>query len=181
VKPKLTLITGMPGSGKTTLADLLRERGYRVMTMGDVIRAEAERRGLTPSPATLGQVAQALREEGGESVIAERCCELLGEAPQPLQAIDGIRSMREVETFRKHFQTLLVAVHASPSTRFKRLKARGRSDDPQDPKVFHQRDARELGFGVGEAIALADIMLVNEGSVEDLHRSASQALWGEKP
>jgi dephospho-CoA kinase len=35
---RLILITGMTGSGKTTLSGIIRETGLKVVTMGDVIR-----------------------------------------------------------------------------------------------------------------------------------------------
>jgi dephospho-CoA kinase len=43
-RDRLTLITGMSGSGKTTLAEMFEENGYRVITMGDVIRDIARER-----------------------------------------------------------------------------------------------------------------------------------------
>jgi len=39
-------ITGMPGSGKSLVADAAKQLGFRVVSMGDVIREEAERRGV---------------------------------------------------------------------------------------------------------------------------------------
>jgi dephospho-CoA kinase len=70
----------------------------------------------------------------------------------------------EVETFRKKANVILVAVHASPKRRFELLKERGRSDDPITRDAFTKRDERELGVGIGEAIAMADEVVSNERS-----------------
>jgi dephospho-CoA kinase len=61
-----------------------------------------------------------------------------------------------------------VAVHASPRTRCERLISRGRSDDPKNWEEFVERDSRELSVGIGNVIALAEEMLVNEASIDDL-------------
>jgi len=166
---KFILITGMSGSGKTTLASYATEYGYRVTTMGDVIRDLARERGLEPTPRNLSHMAQGIRKEGGNAAVAEKCIEKLKSEGSSKVAVDGIRSLDEVEAFRRAFgDTLLLAVYSSPTTRFLRLKKRGRSDDAGDWEIFYQRDLRELGFGVGSAIALADRMIINEGSLEDL-------------
>jgi len=171
-RARLILITGMSGSGKTTLARYAAERGYEVTTMGDVIRELARERGLEPTPRNLGLVAEGIRREGGDAAVAERCIEGLRRRDADRVAIDGIRSLEEVEAFREAFSDApLLAIHASPRARFLRLKARGRSDDPGGWEAFAQRDRRELGFGVGSTIALAEHMIVNEGSLRDLKRA----------
>ncbi len=67
-------------------------------------------------------------------------------------------------------------VFASPATRFNRLKQRGRSDDPKNREMFDKRDLTELKVGIGSVIALADHILVNEGSKEDLFSKIDQLL-----
>jgi len=37
-------ITGMPLAGKTLLAEILEEKGFSVLDMGDVVRIEMEKR-----------------------------------------------------------------------------------------------------------------------------------------
>jgi len=170
-RDRLTLITGMSGSGKTTLAEMFEENGYRVITMGDVIRDIARERGLEPTPKNLGSIAEGIRQEGGDAAVARKCVERLEGLRERKIIVDGIRSLSEVTVFRKHFDVLLVAVHASPRTRYKRLKGRHRTDDPQDWDDFETRDRRELGFSLGWAVALADHMIVNEGSLEELDRA----------
>ena len=171
-RARLILITGMTGSGKTTLASYAKEHGYRVTTMGDVIRDLARERGLEPTPRNLGLVAKGIRREGGDAAVAERCIEKLRREDAARVVVDGIRSMEEVKAFRDAFSDiLLLAVHSSPRTRFLRLKRRGRSDDPRSLEDFSRRDRRELGFGVGSTIALADHMIVNEDSLQELKRA----------
>jgi dephospho-CoA kinase len=173
---KLLLITGMAGSGKTTLANLLRDRGYTLFTMGDVIRHEVRVRSLSPTPENLGRVAKEIREAGGDEAVAKKCIPLmLGELNEKV-ALDGIRSLDEVYAFEEVFKIYMVATHASPETRYRRLRRRGRSDDPVNRRLFRERDLRELGFGMGEAIAMSDYIITNEDSVDELERRLEDVL-----
>ena len=165
---RIILVTGMSGSGKTTLINHFNKRGVASVTMGDVIRGLARERGLPPTPENLGRLATGIREEEGDDAVAKLCVEKIHRMPEDLILVDGIRSIREVEVFSKEFEVALVAVFVDQQTRYARLSARGRSDDPPDMVTFKARDARELSFGLGHAIALADHTVLNEGSLEDL-------------
>jgi dephospho-CoA kinase len=167
-RKRLILITGMSGSGKTTVAEMFQKEGYSIITMGDVIRELATERGLEQTPQVLGSLAKEMREEHGDGAVAVECVKKLQKTDEDLVVVDGIRSLAEVDVFKESFDAVLVATHASPETRFKRLNERGRSDDPNDLRVFRERDMRQLGFHMGWAIGLADHMIVNEGSIEDL-------------
>ena len=172
----IILVAGMPGSGKTMLSSVAREMGIPVYVMGDVIREEARRRGLEPTPANLNMVARLLREEHGPAVVAERVAEKLARDTSRVVLVDGVRSLVEVEVFRRLGRVVIVAVHASPRTRFERLRRRGRPGDPVSWEEFRQRDMTELGFSLGSVIALADYMLVNESSQDEFRENARRLL-----
>jgi len=152
----------MPGAGKSTAAQALVSRGWKRVVMGDVIRAETKRRGLEPNAKNTGDVMRLLRKERGEAAVAELCLETISKMKTEKVVVDGVRSMAEVDAFKKKASVLLVAVEASPSRRFELLKERGRSDDPLTFDMFLERDRRELGVGIGRAIALADESVSNE-------------------
>ncbi len=179
MKPrKLILVAGMPGSGKSLISQVARDMGIQVFTMGDVIRQEVKRRGMEPTPANLNLVARELRRMYGPRVVAERILEEIKKSSCDMILIDGVRSLDEVEVFRSYVPSVvIVAVHASPRTRFERLRARGRAGDPRTWEEFTARDMMELGFGLGSVIALADYMFVNEGiDVEEARRLARKLL-----
>jgi dephospho-CoA kinase len=164
-KDKLVLgVTGMPGSGKSLVVQLAqKEKGYDAVAMGDVVREETKNRNLQPTPENIGKVMLDLRQKEGSAVIAKRCIPKIASTKGQKVIIDGIRSLDEVEEFKKHYPIFsIVAVHASPETRFQRLYHRRRSDDASQWKVFNERDARELSVGLGSAIAMAEDMVVNE-------------------
>jgi dephospho-CoA kinase len=158
----IVTITGMPGAGKSTAAQALVAKGWKRVVMGDVIRAETKRRGLEPTAENTGDVMRDLRRRHGDAAVAELCLKTIQESRADLVVVDGIRSITEVETFRKSAKVLLIAVHASPTRRYALLRERGRSDDPLTMDMFDRRDDRELEVGVGKAIALADEVVSNE-------------------
>ena len=167
----------MPGSGKTVFTRVARELGLPVVVMGDIVREEVERRGMKPTPESFGKVMLDLRRRHGKGVIAIRCIPRILESQSRVVIVDGVRSMEEVEEFRKAFpEFVLVAVHSSPKTRFRRIYARGRRDDSRAWRGFKRRDDRELRVGIGSAIASAELMLVNEGSLERFEEEVKQVL-----
>lgn len=160
-------LAGMPGAGKSAVVKVAEETGYAIVVMGDIVREEVEKRSMKPTPKNVGKIMLELRRMEGEAVIARRCVPKIEKAMEQKVLVDGVRSLSEVEEFEKHFLRFsLVAVHASPETRFERLYRRRRSDDPRNWEISHERDMRELTVGLGNAIAMAEYIIVNEGSLK---------------
>ncbi len=160
-------LTGMPGAGKSLAVEVAKVMGYGIVVMGDVVREETTKRGLESTPENIGKIMLELRQNEGKGVMAQRSIPKIEHTKEQKIIVDGIRSLSEIEEFKKHFRNfVLVAVHASPETRFKRLFSRRRSDDPENWEIFHKRDVRELSVGLGEAIAMAEYVVVNEEEMQ---------------
>ncbi len=171
---KLIVTVGMPGSGKDELLGVARSMGLATLKMGDLVREETRRRGLGLTNPNLARVASEERAKHGAGVWAQRALPKLTETRM---LVDGCRSDDEVTVFRHHFGDLFVlGIFASPETRHGRMSSRGRTDDGVDLQEYYDRDRRELKWGIGNAFALADGMLVNEGSLDQFRRDARAML-----
>jgi dephospho-CoA kinase len=177
-KRLIVCLTGMPGAGKSSVASFLKEKGFSVVTMGDVIREEASRQGLEPTDINLGKMMLKLRQDLGPGAVGQIVLQKLareeeGSNSNNAVVIDGIRSIAEVEILKKAGHVRLLAIHASQDTRLKHLRKRGREDAPSDGDEFTGRDKRELSVGVSEAIALANEMISNNDlTLEQLKQRA---------
>ena len=170
-------IAGMPGAGKGVFRQVVQNLDYPFVIMGDEVREEVKLRNLRPTPENMGKTMLSLRETEGSATIAKRCIPKIEIQNHKIVFIDGIRSLVEVQEFKKHFPDfMLLAIHASPKTRYKRLFHRKRSDDPSDWETFIERDLRELEIGMGSVIAVADYMIVNEGSITQLKQKTRRFL-----
>jgi len=158
---------GLPGSGKGEAATQAEAFGIPVVTMGDVIRQACRDRGLDPAEHH-GEVAQALREENGPGAIAEESLPQIEDAlgDSDVVLVDGVRSGVEVDQFEAAFgdDFTLVSIEAPAELRKERLTERGR--DNLDGESLEERDERELGFGMGEAMERADVRIENTESLE---------------
>ncbi|MBU7016984.1 MAG: AAA family ATPase [Theionarchaea archaeon] len=151
-------VVGMPGCGKSIFLNAAQKSNHTIISMGDAVRAETKKRGLPPE--SHGGVAEALRKEKGLSAVAY----LILDRITMNSIVDGVRGLEEIEVFSEHYAVDILAIHASPRTRFRRLKKRKRPGDPETWKEFTERDIRELTFGIGNVIALADYILLNEST-----------------
>ncbi len=173
---KIICITGMPGSGKGVVAQVAKSKGIPVFVMGDVVREEATRRNLPHKPEVLNMIARELREKEGLDAVAKRLATKIEKISENVVVVDGVRSLHEVNVFKKYGDVVIIAVHASPKTRFKRILSRKRPGDPKTWEEFVERDFTELEFGVGNVIALADYMIVNEGDINNTISIANKIL-----
>lgn len=169
VKYVFICITGMPGSGKSLVVSSIKHLADMSISMGDVIRREAVKRGIKPTSKSLMELAKEVRREYGSNYVALEVIKEASKTGAKAVIVDGVRSLDEVNTFKGFGDVYLIAIHSSPKTRFLRLSGRGREGDPKDWYEFVRRDMAELELGVGSVIALADLMIVNEDlSIDDL-------------
>ena len=172
---KVYIITGMPGAGKEELVQIAMSKGYDVIRMGDVVRSEAEKRNIQTNDRGIGGFANEERQKFGMGIWAARCIPFLKGKDT---VIDGSRGLEELSIFKKELgeDLRLLAIHTSPGKRFIRLQKRARADAPRTYDDFLERDDRELGWGLGSLIALADIMLINEGTLDEFRASVRAEL-----
>jgi dephospho-CoA kinase len=172
----IVAVVGMPASGKSTVAEMLsRVLGCPVIAMGDAVRRETARRGLSLTPENVERVAAALRAELGRGAVAYLVLDDVRRAVEEggCAIVEGARSPEEIPVLSRAGRVCIVAVHASPRRRLERLRARGRPGET-GWEALRLRDRANLDFGVGELIALADYMIVNEWGLEELERQVSR-------
>lgn len=177
---KIIATTGMPGSGKGEVLKFFEKKGIPAFVMRTVVQAELEKRGIPVNNQTLREFATELRRKEGPDVVARMCVPAItGLAKKhDVVLIDGIRGYVEVKFFKKTFTKdfTLIAIHAPPQLRFERLKVRRERWDMSEWDEFVWRDEKELGWGLGEAIALADFVVDNSGNLKQLHDQLEKIL-----
>lgn len=172
-------VTGLPGSGKSVVAKIIAsELKAPIYVMGDLVRREVLRRGLELSYENVERVANELRREKGDAAVAELLSEELKSVEGPL-VVDGLRSPKEAELLKsKGWNVVVVAVFSPRRLRAERLRGRGRVGESGDVwKLLEVRDRANISFGVAEAMALADYMIVNVSTLEDLEEEAKRIAW----
>ncbi len=171
----LIVIAGMPGAGKEEFVTVAHSKGYQVVRMGDVVREFASKTSVGVGDKGVGGFANEERQRYGYEIWAKRCVDRVSSQKT---IIDGSRGVMELKVYQDRFgkDIRLVAIHSSPSTRYPRLIERGREDAPKNREEFDARDERELSWGLGSLIALADVMIVNEGSLEGFKSSCTKVL-----
>ena len=159
-------ISGLPGSGKSLVSDIASKKGAIIVSMGDIIREEAKKRGESSK-----DTARNLREEFGDFIVAEltikKIKKLEDDETAKMIIVEGIRSPFEVDMFKENFDNFIIlSIFANPNLRFIRLQERMREDDSKDYVEFKKRDQMELDFGIGSVISLSDKIIINESDLE---------------
>ncbi|MBR5999322.1 MAG: AAA family ATPase [Candidatus Methanomethylophilaceae archaeon] len=171
---RLIISAGMPGAGKEEFLTAGMDAGVPFIRMGDVVRECYASSGAESKGLSVGEYAGGERKAYGADIWAKRVMERV---KSDLCIIDGCRSMDEINSFKKlGGDVTIVAIHASPKIRYERLVKRQRADAPANIGELDERDNRELSWGVGSVLALADHIIDNTGSLEDFHRKSAELM-----
>lgn len=162
----IVALTGMPGAGKTTVANYLAQKGIPLLIMGDVVREAAQNEGLEPTSDNLAKLMIELRKKNGPEAIAYLVANKIKNMKKEgnefgILIVDGIRSMAEIQVLKDVGDIKLLAIHGSITTRYSHIRERARSDVPSNIGEFDKRDRVEMGVGISDAIALADETISN--------------------
>jgi dephospho-CoA kinase len=176
---KIIAFTGMPASGKSEAVQLAKDKGIPVIRMGDLVWEETKRQSKPLNDKNVGSVATSMRKEYGMDVWAKRTVEKIHSLKKSSHlVIDGVRNMEEIEYFKKELGSdfFVVAIDASDELRRKRAIARGRTDDSKNLKDLEERDKREIRWGLQKVIADADLIIPNNGSLDQFQKQVLNVL-----
>jgi dCMP deaminase len=176
-------LTGLMGSGKGEIANVLKKRGYRYTSLSDIVREEASKHGLPHTREHLQNIGNELRAKGGASAIARLTREAVEKNPEAQWVIDGIRNPGEVRELQRLPDFHLIGLTAGTDTIVTRLLERKREGGSFTREQILERLEQEKGTNeplegqqVMACLEMVDYLIINEGSLEDLGRKLEHFL-----
>lgn len=166
---KILAFVGLAGSGKSTAAAYLKEKGYPSVYFGGVVLKALKDAGLEITPENEKKMRLELREKYGKDVIVNRIVEQIQhliEAGQKRIIADGLYTWTEYKILKKHFpkELKLVALVPPKSLRHKRIASR--PNRGMTLAEVNDRDHNEIELlEKGGPIAIADYFLTNQSGM----------------
>ncbi|NTU66436.1 MAG: AAA family ATPase [Candidatus Moranbacteria bacterium] len=168
---KIIAVIGLPGSGKSELISYLIEKyHWPKVYFGDVTFDEMKRRELPINEKNERMVREELREKYGKLHYADKVIEKIESLRgSEYVIVESLYMWEEYLRFKEEFgdDFVTIAVYASPKTRYNRLM--NREYRPLTEEESKSRDYAQIGnLSQGGPIAMADYLVVNEGTKEEL-------------
>jgi len=183
---KIYAIVGMCGAGKSVVSDFLVKQGCEFLRFGQITLDEIKNRDLEPSEQLEREIREGFRKQHGMAAFAilnqPKIDSLL---KQGSVVVDGLYSWSEYKVLKEKYgdQIKVIAVYASPKTRYSRITKRDDSDDPEmrnrrfTLEEAKARDKAEIeNIEKGGPIAMADYTLHNDCTIEVLNKQL-EVLW----
>ncbi len=182
---KIIGITGTLASGKTSIRDFfLSHFSSYFISLSDIIKEELIKEGKELKRENFVEKGNELRKKYGAHILVEVAILTLPESSdKQAVVIDGIRNPEEVKYLREKFgrEFVLIAVDAPREIRFKRLLERKKESDPRTFEKFIEMDEidagknqPEYGQRVHDCLRLADYLIINDSSMEDLNKKLEE-------
>lgn len=171
-KPLILALVGMPGAGKSSIVDYLKEAGYPSVYFGGITLKEIKKRGLDVTEENEKKVREELRELHGKEAYAKLISEEIDNlhaAGQHYIIADGLYSWSEYKFFKHKYgdNAVIVAIATPRKLRHERLAKR-----PERPLSEAEVSAREYAeienIEKGGPIANADYTVLNTKDVLSL-------------
>lgn len=177
MKKQIVAIVGMPGAGKSEVADFFVQKGYNYLRLGQLTLDQIKKQELEPTEANERIIRELLRRKHGMAAFAKLNFPKIEEFKGNV-VIDGLYSWEEYLAFKEKYPKMVcLAVYASPETRYSRLKDRAKRHKKDVDLKFRSfskeetksRDAAEIEkLHKAGPIAMADFTIVNEGNQQAL-------------
>lgn len=175
-------ITGLNASGKDTVAEYLKERGFYHFSLSDVLRQELRKQKKPLTRDNLIAIGNEMRKAFGPQILAELALKQVQDDKN--YVITSIRNPSEVKLLKARRDFLFITVKSSVKTRYERLQQRGEGRDKKIKtlKQFKDIEAKELKSDdptkqqLLACIKQAEVVVSNDAGLEELHNKINRLL-----
>jgi dephospho-CoA kinase len=178
-------VTGTNGAGKGAVVEYLKtEKGFAHYSVRDLIVEEVLRRNLDLNRTNIGETATSMRKEFEPAYFAKMFLERAKARGDKNVVIESIRTLAESDYLKKH-GAHLIGVDAPLAIRYERITSRGSVTDKVSLEEFRVQEDAEYTpadptdpsqMNVLGVLALADYIIKNDGTVEELHAKIEKML-----
>ena len=182
---KIIFVVGLTGSGKSIVSDELVKKGFAFVRLGQITLDRVKELGLKGEKSER-KVREGLRKEHGMAAYALLNIPKFDEFLKQSNVVgDGLYSWSEYKVLKEKYgdSMYVIAVYAPPEMRYSRLENRAvENDEKQRFRSFTRKEAKARDFAEienlekGGPIAMADFMIINTGTVEELKQKVQEIL-----
>lgn len=176
-------LTGVQGSGKDTVADYLKEKGFIYHSLSDILRDVCRSKNLEITRENLINIGNDLRNEFGNFVLAQKTITKIKENPSETNSIIvSIRNIGEVTELKKEKGFFLISVDAPIEIRYKRIQKRQKPEDKisfekfKEQEEFERKGVDENSQQLNKVIELSDFKIDNNSTIENLKEKTDEIL-----
>ena len=177
---KIIAFVGLAGAGKSSAVDYVTQKGFPKVYFGGVVLEAIADAGLDDTPENERYMREKLRADHGNDVIVRRIIKQIHNliaAGQRHIVVDGLYTWTEYKTLKHEFpgEMTVAAIITPRPLRYRRLSQR-----PVRPLTAHEAQERDWSeienLEKGGPIAIADHFIINDGSLERLHKQLDSEL-----
>lgn len=181
-------VTGSGGSGKDTIAEYLQKKGFSRYSCSDIIREKCAKEGLETTRENLIRVGNELRKKFGNGYLAGEILKKIKNDKPENSVVVSIRHPGEVEILKLDSGFKMIMIDAPLEIRYARTQDRNqnRPEDKDSFEKFKEHEEKErTGTGIGQQLNLvakmADDIIINDGSFEDLYKKTEEIMAKYEP
>lgn len=172
-------IVGSIASGKDTVADYLKTKGFKAISLSDILRQYMRERNLDITTFNMTDVGNKLREERGHGYLAEDAVSQI-KADENV-VVTSIRQVGEINVLKKQPNFVLLKLDAPIELRLERLIRRNRDGDIKNMAELKEIEAKQAngsggGINMNECYKLADKTIINDGTLDELSKKVDQLI-----
>lgn len=185
----IVCLVGMCGSGKSTVADELVKKGYSFVRFGQITLDIVIEKCLEPTEENEKVIRESIRKEHGMGAFATLNIPKFDQLLKQNNVVaDGLYSWSEYKILKDYYKKnmIVVALVASPETRYQRLEARKEIDEKMRNRPYTRDQAKSRDYAEieniekGGPIAMADYYIFNNSNLENLKKETNNLLrWLE--
>ncbi len=170
---------GKNGTGKDFFLEYIAKKyELPMVSIGDICRELAAKDGLELTRENLHKTSQKYMGEFGQSFFPSRIVEKIRESGSPVFLVSGIRPLSDVQYLKGAFGDEFVLVDiviSDDMVRYERMLARGSDRDGNSIEKLREYDRGEENiFKTSETEKLADVVIKNDGGVEDFYAAIEE-------
>lgn len=159
-KYKIIGLTGLMGSGKTSISNLLDNNKFKVIKLGEFLRKNMNKE--NNNIETLQIEAEKIKDKAKS--IGEMFLEDINKAgmENKIIVIDSVRTIEDVRFFNSITTDFnIVMLVLDEKKRFNRISLRKRDFDPKSIMELREHDMWEMNFGIKFIFPMVNKYLIN--------------------